>query len=235
MLGSEAGPATRTEFVMPLKAVSASRSFRRRFLCSCALAILPGAVAQAADLGRPAPEVPSAVVMAPMANYRNWTGLYVGGNFGGQWATFDGRLSETGSSVIGGLQLGYNLQQDAIVVGVEGDVALTHASVSDPTAIGRVNVLSTIRGRVGFAIDRFLPYGTLGVGLTSATLETPVSRERKLLTGLVVGGGLEYALAPNWSVRGEYLFVAGPKREFTPVDSLGVDGHLVRGGVNYKF
>jgi outer membrane immunogenic protein len=79
-----------------------------------------------------------------------------------------------------GAQAGINAQFGPVVVGIEGDFSWTnmsgiYRSTSGPTAIGpfalttaegaaaKVEWLSTVRSRVGYAFDCFLVYGTGGV------------------------------------------------------------------------
>jgi outer membrane immunogenic protein len=63
-------------------------------------------------------------------------------------------------------------------------------------------------------------------------------------TTWTVGGGLEYAISRNWSVKGEYLYVAAPSKNFVGVTGAGAtDAFQARGGatniarlgVNYRF
>jgi opacity protein-like surface antigen len=77
-----------------------------------------------------------------------------------------------------------------------------------------------VKGKLGVAIDRYLPFLTMGVAWakvdTAYLLQgvyynpnnfTPVSvSSRKLQSGLVLGGGLKYALAENWNVQIEYNY-----------------------------
>lgn len=159
----------------------------------------------------------------------------------------------------GGGQVGYNYQLtpgNGVVVGVEGDaqyVALhrKRSVQSNPeiptdglsglgftdrdkfTAESTTNGLYTIRGRAGYAFDRFLVYGTGGVAFgdirTRAVYTTeeltyhdqvlvgtyPESRKAFRLsgiqTGYAAGGGIEYALPQHGdttnavTIRVEYL------------------------------
>ena len=81
-------------------------------------------VASAGDLAPPAP-YPYAGP-PPLPVYWTWTGLYVGGNVGGAWASgtltdsFTGaNISETKNGFIGGGQIGFNYQMGSFVVGAE--------------------------------------------------------------------------------------------------------------------
>jgi outer membrane immunogenic protein len=146
------------------------------------------------------------------------------------------------SAVIGGLHAGYNWQMSHLVLGVEGDWQWTKANYSfcrqtDTVSLacsdngegfvtinGETRGIGTVRGRLGYAFDRVLIYGTGGVAfadlrgnitadcrvhgcgssfdqnLTSANFST-------IKTGWVAGAGVEWMLAPNWIVRSEYLHV----------------------------
>ena len=64
--------------------------------------------------------------------------------------------------------------------------------------------------------------------------------ESKVLSGWTVGGGVEYMLAPNWSIKGEYMYADyGSSTYLTGVVAGGVDlgatTHTVKGGINYHF
>jgi outer membrane immunogenic protein len=189
----------------------------------CAIALLCGSAlfsaAHAADL-RPAYKAPSEA-SAPFS----WTGFYVGGNVGYGWGTasFDsagGSLSPKG--VNGGVQLGYNYQLGQVVFGLEGDFQFADhkdsisasSAVATETLEGKSDWFSTARGRIGFAFDRFLPYVTGGVAFTHTKVTDEVTAPGGLFasasadktsTGYAIGGGLEYAIDRNWSVKGEYL------------------------------
>ena len=71
---------------------------------------------------------------------------------------------------------------------------------------------------------------------------------RRMETGYTVGGGIEHALTPNWSVKAEYLYYdlgsTTANVAFVPGGGGGGtgyntrfenDGHIVRAGLNYKF
>ncbi len=113
------------------------------------------------------------------------------------------------TSLIGGIQVGYNWQFGNRVFGIEGD-----ASFGD-----NINYLASLRARLGYAMDSLLIYATAGVAFagfdgSKITLDTPwgpylfdkTDDERKV--GAVVGGGVEYKLAANWSVGVEGLYYA---------------------------
>src|SRR5262249_36751144 len=110
--------------------------------------------------------------------------------------------------------------------------------------------LSTVRGRAGYALDRFLVYGTAGAafGNVRASFSNgPASTATE--AGWAAGAGVEVALARNWSAKAEYLFVkladgsctadcAIADASETPVIpnvAVKFNESIVRGGINYKF
>jgi outer membrane immunogenic protein len=151
---------------------------------------------------------------------------------------------------VGGAQLGYNRQfARDWVVGVEADIqsglqgsASTTGNVDQPAPDTPITLTSdqnlkwfgTVRGRLGFATERFLMFGTAGVayGRTevsanmtnpnnvvvtapagSTTLSCPANQvciagaDSKTSIGWTVGGGLEWALWNHVMLKVEYLHV----------------------------
>ncbi len=218
--------------------------------------LAPSLVAHAADLPRAVPV--KAPVVVPVYN---WTGFYIGGNIGGAWADVDvssnvgvGWGAST-SAFIGGAQMGYNWQFNTFVAGIEADFDWTDASKTSGTVVlpgfgalqarGDWDWTSTIAGRFGFAADRVLFYGKLGVGWsrTSARLQTPggvvLATSSNTNVGWLVGAGIEYAFAQNWTAKVEYNYLALEDRTF--VGPFGTaftadpDIQMVKFGINYKF
>ena len=219
---------------------------KRLFLALVSVAALTGTAA-AADLARPAPApYYKAPVMAPMFS---WTGFYIGLNGGGGFgrSTWDSRGSfNTSGGVIGGT-VGYNYQVGQAVVGVEGDIdwANIRGTTNNACALGcktSDSWLSTVRGRLGYAADRFMPYITGGVAFGDVKATTPgfvgASNDR---AGWTLGAGLEYAVAQNWSLKAEYLYVdlgkfnCGAACGAAVTDNVSFTTNLVRAGVNYHF
>src|ERR1700687_2347232 len=122
-----------------------------------ALAFASGA-AFAADLPRsPAPYYNP----APSSLY-NWSGFYAGLNLGYGW----GKETNTGvnpSGILGGGQVGYNWQSGQFVFGGEAD--LQGSGANDTFAPWKFSNpwFGTVRGRVGYAFNNILLYGTLGL------------------------------------------------------------------------
>ena len=192
---------------------------RRLLLSATALAAVAGP-ALAADL--PYRQAPPVYVPPPIFS---WTGLYLGAQIGYSWGTDNltgynqvGALFVSNSSkpngVIGGAFVGYNLQIGQVVAGLEGDVEGTGYSKS--VAVGglafatNVPVQGSIRLRLGYALDRALLYITGGAAFagfentySSAAGYDSIGKTR---TGWTVGGGIEYAVTNNWTIRAEYRY-----------------------------
>ena len=177
---------------------------------------------------------------------------------------------------IGGGQIGYNWQfSPSWVFGLEADISyvdgretINVVTASLPTAVppnaplnntfrSRMEYFGTFRGRIGYAWDRTMVYAT--GGLAYAEVENSASffnaanglqfdgGRRRMETGYTVGGGIEHAFSPNWSVKAEYLYydlgsnvvnvaaVPGGGGAGGYNSRFENDGHIVRAGLNYKF
>ncbi len=190
----------------------------------------------------------AADVAAAPAPY-DWTGFYLGAHVGYGMAdgeqTTDSDYNTNGDGFVGGGQLGANWQMDQIVLGVEGDV--TFGDMSDTvssTFIRRqdVDMLASVRGRVGFAADRALFFATAGWGMADAErtrLNGSGGSDSQTHDGWVYGGGVEWAMTEMVSLRAEYLHYDLGKQEYDlpvgydPVIDLDVD--VFRLGVNMNF
>ena len=231
-------------------------SVRKLLVASIAAAAFFAAPAIAADMPVKAP-----VYKAAPAPLFNWTGFYAGIQGGYGWGTsrqFDplgnGSLPYNMRGWVGGGTLGANWQNGSWLLGVEADISdsgikgstNTHPTWGCIVANGcftDVNWFGTVRGRAGVVADKWLVYATGGyaygnvhVGiLTDPANDSTVSR-----SGWTAGGGIEYALAPNWTAKLEYLYV-NLGRDFQWTTFTGDPGlaratfGVVRAGLNYKF
>jgi outer membrane immunogenic protein len=224
------------------------REFKRAALAGV---FLLGAsfTAQAADIGRSAP-MPAYKAPALVPAY-SWTGFYAGINGGYMFG--DGNISSFDGGLFGGT-LGYNYQPigSNIVFGIEGDIGWSNFGTSATATAGGVTVtarseaelFATLRGRLGWAMDRWLVYATAGgawlrneISLTATAggLVAGISDTQNHF-GYTVGAGIEYAFLPNWSGKLEYLY-SGLEGEtyFGVARTSDLDIHTIRGGVNYRF
>jgi outer membrane immunogenic protein len=163
-----------------------------------ALAIAAGVgAANAADLSTPYTPPPASSPVYSPAPAWSWTGPYAGLVGGYGWAT-------PGSGFEGGAYLGYNVQTNQhLVLGIEGDVMAAGKKGSNSTYDVDNNWDATLRGRVGYAWDKFMIYGTGGVAVGGLKSTTPVS-ESSTKTGWTAGLGIEAALTNNVTTRLEY-------------------------------
>lgn len=222
---------------------------KRVFLSGVALAALAGS-ATAADIPRRVEQTKAPVVYAPPIY--NWSGLYVGisGGWGGGDAEIIGTPGTGGFDVSGGLfggTLGYNWQVGQVVFGVETDISWSgidgSATCGALTCDVRNDWLGTARGRLGYAIDRFMPYITGGLAFGKVEADaTGLAGASSTRTGWTLGGGMEFALANPWTAKLEYLYV--DLGDFTCGASCGVvtgsgdvsfKSHIARVGLNYRF
>lgn len=221
-------------------------------LLAAAISFGAAQAASAADMPVKAP-----VYKAPPVLMYNWTGFYVGINGGGGWGhtdwTYVGLGTTANHNTSGGLigaTLGYNYQIQNWVLGIEGDWdwARINGSATCPTATfsceSKLKSLGTIRGRVGWAWGNTLLYATGGWAWANMTVQTISTATGTVGTsttpnGWTLGGGVEYAFNPNWSVKAEYLYVRLGTNRYTVDTALQVDAreqvNIVRAGLNYRF
>jgi outer membrane immunogenic protein len=226
---------------------------KRILFATVGLVALAGPIgaAAAADLSQPPPAYPTKAPYLP--SYYNWTGLYLGINGGGAWgsSTWSGLPStfNTSGGMFGG-QVGYNWQFGQFVYGLEGDIDWTDIHGASPIAACAVfacdtknDFLSTVRGRVGFAADRFMPYVTGGLAIGNIRTNAPlVAGVDQTNAGWTVGGGVEFQVYGPWTAKVEYLFVdlgnanCGVPCGFAPgTNNVSLTSSVVRGGINYRF
>ncbi len=193
----------------------------------------------------------------------DWSGLYLGGHLaygrGRTDNTFSDPAPQRGGSrfgsLFGGLQAGYNyVLPSGWLLGVEADASFpnfledglvaAYSTARGTNVTDQFDYLATIRGRVGYTFDRLMIFGTGGIAWSqTSVVETPgvVNDQDKVMarrTGWSAGGGFEYALAPDWSVKVDYLYnkfrtASGTLPSGARFESR-VDLQAVRLGLNYK-
>jgi outer membrane immunogenic protein len=174
-----------------------------------------------------------------------------------------------------GAEAGYNYQIGMFVLGVETDVggvtgdtrSVRSGFITGGTGVFFPSLVSqnadnglfgTVRGRLGIAFDRVLIYGTGGFAYTSGSYSfryfdglTPATgfSSANVNVGWTAGGGLEYSLTDNVSVKGEFLYTqfgrsttsgvitntALPAFTNPYVTSARVQEYTARLGLNYHF
>jgi outer membrane immunogenic protein len=164
-----------------------------------------------------------------------WMGAYVGANFGYQWGQLSSSRADP-SGVAGGFQGGYNWQIGQLVFGAETDFQLSDSNAVFANYKFSNPWFGTLRGRGGFALNNILFFGTLGLAYGRGHVDVAGLGEDNLHVGWTGGGGLEVGLAPNWSVKAEYLYIdlTGEGYALTGA-SNSLQSSLMRFGVNYRF
>ena len=205
---------------------------------ACTTALVSTGAASAADLGARYTKAPA--YAEPLFN---WTGFYVGGHVGGAWTneqfinTGNGApfadlspgqgFRQRNSGVMGGAQIGYNWQANNYVFGMEGTISgLDNKGSFTNTVFGvglddqfswRANVLATVVGRAGFAVQNNLFYfkgGYAGVNNRLSVVDnvanpsTGSGGQTHWHNGWTVGAGWEYGVTRNWIVGLEYNYAA---------------------------
>lgn len=163
----------------------------------------------------------------------NWSGVYLGGQFGLGWGDVgDGNLD----GPLAGGTIGINGQWGQVLFGAEADGSWSGLKGTFRNNDFEMNALGTIRGRVGYAFDRFVAYGTGGVAFSSLE-KTSGRTDSATYFGWTAGAGMEVALTGNISAKLEYLYVDLDSQDFRFGRSQPVDlsANLVRAGLNYRF
>jgi len=237
----------------------------KRVFIAGALALAAATQAFAADLPpapAPMPRAPAAYV--PVAPAWSWTGFYVGMNTGygfGNSTWSQPAASSGGFAVDGwmvGATVGGNYQIGQLVLGLEGDYDwqnIRGASNTSPcfNLVGAglgggcatsSNWVATFRGRVGYAFDRILLYGTGGGAATdirSSTATLPWASATEF--GWTAGAGIEVAITDNVTAKMEYLYAdfgnsscsSAANCGFAAPSTVSLTENMVRLGINYKF
>jgi len=207
------------------------------------LALAAAGPARAADLSvAPLYKAPPVVALPAY----NWSGFYVGVNGGGGWGTSNCSFDVSGG-VMGGTA-GLNWQLGHAVLGLEGDVDWSSLKGSTTSTLCPAGCttnndwLATVRGRAGYAFDRFMPYVTGGLAVGDIKAGVPgFAGATQTNAGWTAGGGVELALTNNWTAKAEYLHVdlgnmnCGFNCGVVAGNSASLKSDIVRGGVNFRF
>ena len=203
--------------------------------------------AMAADLS---PGYQAPIARAPVYYpVYSWTGFYLGINGGGGWGSsqWDGVDQFDVSGGLIGATIGYNWQISRFVIGAEGDIDWSGIRGTTTTfcPLGcstRNYWLSTVRGRVGYAFDRFLPYLTAGLAVGDINASRPGFPAGSVSNaGWTIGGGVEVGILTNISLKAEYLFVdlsdynCGFNCGLLANGNVSFYANVFRGGLNVRF
>ncbi len=178
-------------------------------------------------------------------------------------------LSDSGLG--GGAQIGYLWDFGSVVAGVEADLTAmdmgrsrsgvgTEGAFSLRTDLSsQLNWFGTLKGRIGFTVPSFLPfvertlvYATGGLAYAQIDRQAqitvtppgvgPQASSDEWTTGFVIGGGSEYALTRNVSLKSETLYYRLQDETLTLTRAgdqasyrFKNDGWISRVGLNVRF
>ena len=247
----------------------------KKIIATALVAAAMSSTAYAADLGARKPSAPIIPIVPvftwtgfyvgvnagySFSNSTRFTTLNDAGAANGVPTVRPGLAGLNSDGFTGGGQIGYNYQfgqsfgGGGFVVGVEADIAYTDISRTTTFVVGgrqsRFNAstdfIGTVRGRVGYAFDRFLVYGTGGFAYADVTQNTNLldptntvsayaGRRSTIDTGYAVGGGIEYALPTDSflnftrssavTLKAEYLYYdLGTSTLLSPSTAAGPGG-----------
>jgi len=204
----------------------------------------------------------------------HWTSYYFGVHGGHVWGDTDfvampsggaslspaGLVNFDSKGWLAGFQTGYRHQLDKrFVAGWEADVShlgadggSSYGNETFGAAVGKdLEWMGTVRARIGYSFNRFLPYATGGIAVAGAkTYANDVpgtgdsASDRTTATGWVAGVGAEYALTDYLTWKAEYLraefgksmhLMQYPSADgtLTAADKTAVDS--LKFGLNLKF
>lgn len=169
-----------------------------------------------------------AVVAPAMAQDGNWAGYYAGAEIGAGFSHpgFSGGNVVSGSdfndnAFVGGVFVGHDWQSGQFVYGGVASfdyLGFHEQTAEDPIFGGKTNAyaydldwVASARARAGFlASDQLLLYGTAGVAVTRINTSSDfflggTNTVNKTRFGGAFGAGFEYAFAPQWSFKTEYI------------------------------
>jgi outer membrane immunogenic protein len=138
------------------------------------------------------------------------------------------------------------------------DPNMPGSPITNSTFQSKLDWLATIRGRAGILFGRALLYATGGLAFGSVENKVtaaipaydyapPAWTGRRSQWGWAAGGGVEYALTQNISLKAEYLYYDLGKRTIRASDpstfpasehidyALSNSGNIARAGVNFRF
>lgn len=228
-------------------------------LIVAAAGIMPVQADGPSEARRIRPADPYAYTPPPEQLFYNWSGVYFGGHIGGDWGTDRGSLTTVGAETItqrsggsiGGAQAGYMHQVRELVLGAEVKYSWTgtefsFASNASPglAMATRVNDLTAVTGRVGYAYMNWLAYWKAGwatAGLEHVASGVANGSANVRGNGWVGGAGLSYAFGPNLIGGVEYDYVrvnadaASPVPGVVALSGTGLDMQSVTFRLDFKF
>ena len=213
----------------------------------------------AAPAGVPVTPPPDKVLSPSAA----WGGWYLGGHVGYAHGMANQILcgsapptaTSSFASLYGGALVGYAVALPArLLLGLEADVSfpnflddddlISSRNIAGGRVAERIDLLSRARGRLGYASDRWLVYGaggfawSLGRFIQSPGQSKAEEESLHFRPGWTMGAGVEFAFAPGWTTRLEYLYDRFATTSATFVSGVSTEStmalHSVRLALNWQ-
>ncbi len=207
-------------------------------------------------------------VQAQDMDAAKWSGFYFGVDIGYGFANASGVFDpseqppaswSSNNGILGGVHIGHDWQMDGFVLGLEADVSATGLKAKachsyytcgasgSSDAVADLDLLGSVRARLGMLIDSDnLLYATGGLAFREGDWKTvhgyyglrDASKFDKV--GGVIGGGWEYRVNGNMSVRMEGLYyffgkaTAGSGYSSRNRTTLKFNPVVIRAGINMR-
>lgn len=206
----------------------------------------------------------------PAESVFDWTGGYVGLNAGYGFSGNDVTVESVGpdpfpqtnvldvlgtnsfdldsDGFVGGAQIGYNWQMDALVLGIEADAQYADVSGSEVATVGEngfkgsqeLEFFATLRARLGVAAtEGVLIYGTGGIAAGKIDLDADLTHDgfsgdddwiagkSSTRWGWTAGAGAEIMVSDSISLKAEYLYLDFSDTSFTAAGTEDPEAEIV--------
>jgi outer membrane immunogenic protein len=185
--------------------------------------------------------------MAPTAPAMDWTGFWLGAQVGYMFGDVDIVSAPGGSFDTDGFYLAasagfdYQFSNNVVLGGFVTAPVASFADGSTPVGVGfnaEVQWAAVAGVRLGYAMDRFLPYVLAGVVVGEGEgVSTTNVKASQTHTGFTVGAGLDYRIDENWTVGAYYAYtdMSDETYQFVAPARIGFDTHAVALTVGYRF
>ena len=173
------------------------------------------------------------------ASAYDWSGLWVGAHAGYVTGSVTGSPGVSTSGPSGadvGIHGYYNFQHGNWVFGPYLGIPVVQKSGSLVAGFTTTTEWAVTGGfRVGYAIDRWLPYGMVAGIVGGASNDTPATPNSNTHTGYALVLGVDYALTDRWAIGARYAHVSMSKETYGGASSpAGWDADSVVGTVTFK-
>lgn len=186
---------------------------------------------------------------APVAT-GSWSGVYLGAFAGGHWSRDRATTDESGFANVdlknkgfaGGGLIGANFQQGNLVWGLELDAGGLGGSGQSTAGNGPGSSMRAdahARVRFGYDFGPFMPFTAGGIAFADTRVNELGNTKNPTLyrMGTSFGAGVDWAIAPHWIARVEYLYdvYANASYGISNEDTFSLTNQTLRAALMYKF